>query len=113
MDREIENKDEEKEMKEIDEEILKKQKEMIDWKEEVEYELTEKKIKNKLTQLRIELMNIEEEADNLANEKYLMKIRELLCICFKKYNKENNLFVSEEDIEEGMEIFICRENAID
>ena len=96
----------------VEEEVRKAEKEMLEWKEEVEYELNEKKTKNKMVQLRMELMRTEERADAFANKSYMMKFRELLCVCFKNLVKEKQLQLTSEDIEEGMELFMCRENAL-
>ena len=56
----------------------------------------------------MDLMKVEEEADALANQNYMMKFREILCACFKSIVKEKELLPTSEDIEEGMELFMCR-----
>jgi hypothetical protein len=41
-----------------------------------------------------------------------MKIRELLCLFFGEWIKKSQIIVSQEELEDGMEIFLCNQNSL-
>jgi hypothetical protein len=65
-----------------------------------------------MTQLRIELMKAEEEANMYANSNKMIKIREILCIYLKEIGQANRYWM-ENLGEEGLEMQLCRNGGLD
>jgi hypothetical protein len=54
----------------------------------------------------MELISFEDQCDTFCTQNSLRKIRELYCLYFKNYAKING--IGNEEVEEGIDIFICK-----